>query len=109
MIWIQANSLSLILRVTKIILEKDVLPITHPDYPLEVSLTKYQWANLEEFIVLKMAPDIILGNICFWDSANREYLDVSYDPIKKILTLEGDKQYFVYESDSLRPLSIVNI
>ena len=108
MIWIQANTLDLILRVTRIILDKGILLATHPNYPLEVCITRDQLVNLEDSIVPKLASDIILGNLCFWDSAEQEYLDVSYDASRKILTI-NDCQYFISESNSLRPLIMTNI
>lgn len=108
MIWIQANTLGLILRVTRIILDKGILPTTHPDYPLEVCITRNQLVNLEDSIVPKLASDIILGNLCFWDSAEREYLDVSYDAPKRTLTI-NDRQYFISDLDSPRPLIMINI
>ena len=89
MIVIQANSLSLILKITEIVLEKGILPMADPNYPLEILLTEYQWFNLKNSIILKLADDIILGNIGVWDSTSREYL--IYDHTRKMF--EKNRQY----------------
>lgn len=106
MIWIQANSLDLILKVTEIILEKNIFPSMAPNYPLEVSITRSQLDNLEDSLILWLYPDIIIGNIRFWDSSNKKYLEVSYDSSKRLLVFNGNSRYVIADPDSSRPLYI---
>ena len=97
MIVIQTTTLSQILRITNIILEEiPGIPPVDLESPLEIAVTHYQWLSYcEEPVILGVAPDIIRGDIRFWNHHLRKYLDIFYDSTNKILTIDNSRQYFI--------------
>ena len=85
MIWIQANSLSLILRVTKIILEKDVLPIKIVNSPAILGKLQKWWNVGNKTSIYNIIPKHRLHNNSNESDNPRRYAIRITDRVKESL------------------------